>query len=405
MKILILTQYFPPETGAPQNRLFSLASNLKSFGAEVTILTAMPNYPKMEIYDGYHKKWYVHEQTEAINVYRSWIYVRKSKNIIPRLFNYFSFVFSSLIIGLAKIKKHDVIICESPPLFLGISALILSFFKRSKLVFNVSDLWPESAEKLGIVTNKYMLGISYKLEKLLYQKSDLVSGQTDGIIESINQRFPKVKTHLLRNGIDLKQFGKPGNGNEFRNTHHIDQNTFVFTYAGIIGHAQGLEVIIKAASGLSEHNLVFLIIGDGPEKPYLEELATSLNTSNVKFIPSVSRDEMVNVVAACNAYIAPLKKNNLFLGAIPSKIFEPLAHKKPVILGVNGEAYNLFVKEGQCALHFEPENEHDLSKKIVELYQKPELVERLGTNGYNYVHEKFDRAKLALSFWERLKQL
>jgi glycosyltransferase involved in cell wall biosynthesis len=405
MKILILTQYFPPETGAPQNRLFSLASNLKALGAEVSVLTAMPNYPKMELYEGYKGKWYSREQIEGIDVHRSWIYVRKSKSIIPRLLNYFSFVFSSLLVGLFKVPKHDVIICESPPLFLGISALILKWAKRSRLVFNVSDLWPESAEKLGIVTNKQMLGISYWLEKILYKRSDLVSGQTDGIIQSINQRYPDVPTHLLRNGIDMKQFSNPGNRDAFRNKHGIAPGTFVFTYAGIIGHAQGLEIIIKAASRLRSYtDIVFLIIGDGPEKPHLTELSETMQTTNVRFIPSVSRTEMVDVVAACDAYIAPLKKNDLFLGAIPSKIFEPLSHRKPVILGVNGEAYELFVKTGQCALHFEPENEDQLTERILELYNDRELLQKLGENGLHYVSTYFDREKLAQAFWNRIQE-
>ena len=154
MKILLLTQYFPPETGAPQNRLHSLATYLSDFGAGITVLTAMPSYPQSVIYPGYKNKWYKKEKDGDLTIYRSWIYVSKSKSVVARLLNYFSFVITAFIIGLVRIKRHDVIICESPPLFLGMTAVLLKWIKSCKLVFNVSDLWPESAEKLDIISNK-----------------------------------------------------------------------------------------------------------------------------------------------------------------------------------------------------------------------------------------------------------
>ncbi|MDO9374450.1 MAG: glycosyltransferase family 4 protein, partial [Ferruginibacter sp.] len=264
MKVLILTQYFPPETGAPQNRLHSLAGYIADLGAEVSILTAMPNYPQMEIKEGYKGKWFKKEADGKLTIYRSWIFVAKGKGVLLRLCNYFSFVFTSLIIGLIKIKRHDIIICESPPLFLGLSALVLKWIMRSKLVFNVSDLWPESAEKLGIVTNKALLGVSYKLEEILYKNSSLVSGQTQGIIANIMQRFPGVNTVWLPNGIDFNQYDVSANGDTFRTNYGVTAEDFVLMYAGIVGHAQGLDVILEAAEILkTNQEIKFFIVGDG----------------------------------------------------------------------------------------------------------------------------------------------
>lgn len=403
MKVLFLTQYFPPETGAPQNRLHSLANYLSDFGAEVSVLTAMPNYPKTEVYEGYQGKTYLKEQDGKLTIHRSWIYVSKSKGVVPRLLNYFSFVFTALWVGLIKIKKHDVIICESPPLFLGITAMLLKLFKGSKLIFNVSDLWPESAEKLNIINNKFLLGISYKLESLIYKKSNLVSGQTQGIISNINQRFPNVPTHLIRNGIDTKQFNVRGNGKSFRAKHQISEDAFVIAYAGIIGHAQGLEIITEAAKQLlQEKNIVFMMVGDGPVKPQLLEIANEYKLNNITFINSVPRKEMPDVIDACDCYVTPLRKNDLFLGAIPSKIFEPLYFGKPVLLGVDGEAKQLFVDEGNCALHFEPENATALVEAIKLLKSDEDLYQILSKNGTNYVLENFDRSKIAIAFYQKL---
>lgn len=406
MKVLFLTQYFPPETGAPQNRLHSLANYLSEFGADVSVLTAMPNYPKSEVYDGYKGKWYSKEKDDTLNVYRSWIFVSTSKSIIARLLNYFSFVFTSLFIGLVKLKKHDIIICESPPLFLGITALLLSFFKGSKLVFNVSDLWPESAEKLNIINNKLLLSISYKLEALIYKKSNFVSGQTQGIIDSVNSRFPKIPTFLLRNGIDTNQFKILGNRADFRETHQFNQTDFIIAYAGIIGHAQGLEILVEAANLLQQNkNIKFMLVGDGPVKDSLIKLAQKYTLNNITFINSIPRSQMPDVIAACDCYVTPLRKNDLFLGAIPSKIFEPLYFGKPVLLGVNGEAKALFVDEGKCALHFEPENLQQLVQGIKLLYSDAALYNTLSTNGTTYVANNFNRQQLAQAFWTKLQTI
>ena len=210
MKFLILSQYYPPETGAPQNRLHSLALNLIKSGCDVEVLTAMPNYPKMEIFVGYNGLSYKKENIDGIIVHRSKIYVSKSKGVLKRLLNYFSFVLSSIRIS-NKLSKADYIICESPPLFLGISALYLSRRLNAKLIFNVSDLWPESAEKLDIVNNNFFLNLAYKLEKYLYKKSFLVTGQTQGIVANINKRFPNIPTLWLPNGIDKEVYDVPEN--------------------------------------------------------------------------------------------------------------------------------------------------------------------------------------------------
>jgi glycosyltransferase involved in cell wall biosynthesis len=406
LKILILTQYFPPETGAPQNRLHSLAGYFNDLGAEVSVLTAMPNYPKMEVFQGYKGLFYKYETDNNLKIHRSWIFVNKSKGVLPRLLNYFSFVFTSLFVGLYKIDKQDIIICESPPLFLGISALILKFFKKSKLVFNVSDLWPESAEKLNIVNNKLLLGISYKLEKLLYLKANLVSGQTQGIVKNISSRFPKVDTYWLPNGIDFNQYNISANGLVFRDNYDIQEEDFVLMYAGLLGHAQGLDVILKSAHITRNFSKIkYVIIGDGPEKQKLLSLSKELNLPNVKFIGNIPRSQMSSAIAACDAYIVPLKKNDLFLGAIPSKLFEPLAMGKPILLGVDGEARELFIENGKGGLFFTPEDSKELANNIHKLYSDQDCVISLGENGEQFVSTNFNREKIAKSFFIKLQKL
>lgn len=401
MKILILTQYFPPETGAPQNRLSDLALRLKNKGIEVTVLTTMPNYPEMKIHQGYKKKLLVKEKWQNIPLYRSSIYVTQKRSIFFRLLNYFSFVMSSMFTGLFRIKKHDYVLCESPPLFLGISARTICFFKRSKLIFNVSDLWPESAEKLGLVKSKTFLKLAYWLEKRLYKKSYLVTCQTQGIEKSINKRFPNVKTHWLPNGVDPSLFDL-STSSAFRKEHGFSETDFLFLYAGIFGHAQGLEVILKAAKKIKQEHVRFIIMGEGPEKAKLHALKEELRLTNVFFISGVSKNQMPSIIKGIDATIIPLKKLDLFLGAIPSKIFENLAMKKPLILGVDGEARELFIEKGNAGLYFEPENEDDLVTKINTLANDVNLVNRLGENGHQFVFKYFNRENIANDFISKI---
>lgn len=398
MRIIILTQYYPPETGAPQNRLSDLALRLHQSGVEVTVHTAMPNYPLMQKHKGYRWRFYKKEKTDGITIHRSWIYCGTSKRIIPRLFNYFSFVITSVITGIFVLRRSDFLLVESPPLFLGYSAYILSRCKRAKLIFNVSDLWPESAEKLGLVTNRRMLRMAYRLERFCYLKSVLITGQTQGICKSISQRFPGKRVHWLPNGVDMDTFipGKPDP--QWRINNGFSSEDFLVLYAGIIGHAQGLEVILQAAEILkAQKHIHYLILGSGPEKDRLIQVAAEKGITNVTFLNGVPKKEMPGILASVNAAVVPLKKLELFTGAIPSKIFEALAMEKPILLGVEGEAYDLFVKDAKAALFFEPENAEDLAQQTLHLSQNPPEAAAMGKRGREFAISRFNRSHIAAS--------
>jgi glycosyltransferase involved in cell wall biosynthesis len=404
MRIVILTQYYPPETGAPQNRLSDLARRFQEAGDDVEVWTAMPNYPVGKVQQAYRGKFFFSEIQDGILVKRSWIYATQSKSILPRLLNYFSFVFSSLIRGFIRPKKADFIICESPPLFLGISALLICKLKRARLVFNVSDLWPESAEKLGIVTNKFMLGVSEKLELSLYKYAFAVSGQTQGIVENIKKRSSQKNLYWLPNGVDPDWFNPEDYSDQWRYENGFKKEDVLLLYAGIIGYAQGLEVIIKAAARLNHlPRIHWILVGDGPVKEELTQLSSKLKNRNVHFMGNQPRHFMPLIVKACDATVVPLKKLPLFEGAIPSKIFENLAMEVPVILGVEGEAKELFIQQGNAGLAFEPENDEALANCILKLIHTHGAIQSFGKNGREYVLKHFDRRKIALDFRQFIK--
>ncbi len=402
MKILILTQYYPPETGAPQNRLSSLAYHLKRLGHEVEVLTAFPNYPAYKIHPDYRDKKKKIEYIDGIKIIRSSLFISENKSVIFRLLTYFSFAFTSYFTGRRKATTREIIICESPPLFLGITAIALKRKWKSKLVFNVSDLWPESAEELGIIKNRFLLDLSQNLAIRIYKNADLISGQTKGIVDRIKQLVPEKTITWLPNGIDDKKFE-----NFEKSIFKPEENgKFHLLYAGILGHAQGLEVILKAAASLGHvPEIHFYIAGDGPEKEKLVRLNKKLGTENLTFLGNLPVELLTQQLIRTNASIIPLKNLPLFNGAIPSKIFEPLFFGKPVLLGLNGEAKELFIDEGKAGLHFEPENHHDLASKILKLYNNRGLANELGSNGREFVQTKFNRSQIAKKFEEHLQKL
>jgi glycosyltransferase involved in cell wall biosynthesis len=406
VKILILTQYYPPEIGAPQNRLHELAVRLQASGAEIEVLTALPNYPKMEVQEGYQKGQNREEIIDGIPVHRAWIYVSKSKRILARLLNYFSFVWSSYWRG-RKLKSFDYLMVESPPLFLGYSAIALAKKLKAKLIFNVSDLWPESADKLGVVTNKQLLKLAYHLEASCYQNAHLITGQTQGIVTNISSRFPAKEVYWLPNGVNI-DFYNPSHIDEgdFRNKHGFSTSDILFFYGGILGYAQGLEVILKAAALLKDLTSIhFIIQGSGPEKEKLQALKTTLALSNVHFLEPVTKQEMPAILKAIDVALVPLKKLPLFEGAIPSKVFEALAMEVPLLLGVDGEARKHFIDTAAAGWFFEPENETVLAACIRNLAQDPTQIKTAGQNGRKYVSTHFNRDQIAASLYQRLTNI
>lgn len=404
MKFLILTQYYLPETGAPPNRLYQLAKRLKHMGVEVAILTAMPNYPEMKVHDGYKGKLYCREEIGGILVHRCWIFTGKSKSIIFRLINYFSFVKSAFLVGAWKTGKQDIIFCESPPLFLGITAWLLTKVKGASLIFNVSDLWPESAEKLGLVSNKLLLRASTKLEEFLYRNSLMVTGQTQGIVKNISNRFPQKTVHWLKNGVDSADLDAIPESMNWREAAGFKSGDFLLLYAGILGYAQGLEVILQAASHLRDKKEVkFLLVGSGPVRDELISLKEELQLDNVFFYDNRPKADVIPFVRGADVAIIPLRKLELFKGAIPSKIFENLALKKPVLLGVEGEARELIIGEGKAGWAFEPGNGDDLAERIRYLLEHKELLKEAGQNGFDYLQREFNLDLIAREFLDIVK--
>jgi len=388
MHIIIHTQYYPPEIGAPQARLHELAIGLMRQGIQVTVLTAMPSYPRGRIYEGYNG-WLQTENLDGVRVIRTVIFPTQSARMLPRLFSYFSFMLSSLLIGAWQIGKADFVLTESPPLFLGMAGFVLSRWKHARWIFNISDLWPESVVELGIVSRE---SLSYKLssalEKFLYKKAWVVTGQSRTILENIQERFPYLRVNHLPNGVDTNIF-QPGDAQSVNKDFHI-------VYAGLHGLAQGLEQILWAAQKLpSTEHIDFTFVGDGPEKQQLIQSVKDLNLEHFRFLESVAKEEIPAVLRTADVLIVPLKIQ--LTGAVPSKLYEAMAIGKPIILIAESEAAKI-VNDAKCGMVVHPGDIDGLVAAMLYLKTHPEVCKQMVANGRRVAVQNHDRAQIVDHF-------
>lgn len=404
LQILILTQYYPPEVGAPQNRLSDLARHLARSGHTITVLTALPNYPRGEVFEGYRGRFSVVEQSEGTRVVRTWVYPLKRPSFRRRLLTYLSFAFSSVALGAWKVGRQDFVVTESPPLFLLFSGLVISRLKRAKFVVNISDLWPASAVAMGILRSRVLIALSTHLEEFLYRRSDLITAQTQGMVKNIRSRCPGRRVELMTNGVNTEAFQVPQQP-ELRARARKEfelQEKFVVGYAGLHGLAQGLETVIMTAKVLAGYeDIVFALFGEGPEKDLLMRLARQALLANVHFYPAQLASCMPEVLSLFDCALIPLKRLDLFQGALPSKMFEAMAASVPVIVGVDGEARRL-VDKAQAGICVEPENPKALADAILKLYRDPACRKAMGEHGRAYVIEHYDRKRIARQFEQLL---
>lgn len=394
MHIGLLTQYFPPEMGAPQARLSELGERFVASGHEVSVLTAMPNYPSGSVFDGYGGVSST-ERLDGMHVIRSYIYPTTSMPTSRRLLSYSSFAASSVAVGVRRLPRVDYLLTESPPLFLGASGFALSRLKKARWIFNVSDLWPDSAVQLGVLKEGRALRMAERLERFCYEKAWLVTGQSREIVQDIHTRFPAVRTHHLSNGVDSSRFRPEARDPGLRSELAPDASVLV-AYAGLHGLAQGLDQVLDAAAELrSVPGLRFILVGDGPEKAALVKRARELGLSNVSFHDPILRDVMPRLLASADIALVPLRRS--LKGAVPSKLYEAMASAVPVVLVSGGEASQI-VRESNAGLAVRPGDASGLVEAIKKLAADESLRKAMGEAGRVASLERYSRDRIAEEF-------
>ena len=405
MHILFLCHYFPPEVNAPASRTYENAKRWVRAGHKVTVLTCHPSHPGGVVYPGFKNSVHAWEEKDGIRVLRVGTYLSANKGFVKRTANYVSFMLSAMA-QCWRVKDVDLVVSTSPQFFCGMGGYFVSRFKGCPWVLEIRDLWPESIIAVGAIKNRRVIKALEGIESFLYRKADHIISLTNAFKRHIMGRgIAAEKINVVTNGADLERYSPGERMNEARTELRLGEDVFLASYIGTHGMAHGLGTIMRAAKRLeNEPGIRFLLVGDGAEREKLLREKEALGLHNVIMLGQQPKERMPEFLAASDACLVLLIKSELFKTVLPSKIFEAMAMKRPIILGVEGESREL-LEEGGCGLCIEPENDQELAEAVLRLAREPVLTAALGDRGAEFVARRFDREVLAMAYLGVLEEV
>lgn len=409
MKILLLHQYFLEEDDPGGSRWNEITKSWTEAGHEVTVIAGMMHANGAEKRQEYKGKYYFERKQGDVKVLRCHVSEGYNKGFVGRLWGYFSFMFSSLWGGVFKVKgKYDVIIVTSPPLFVGISGYVISLFKKIPFVFEVRDLWPESAIDTGVLKNKMIIKAAYAVERFLYKKAKLINVLTPAFYQTLKNKKNVSEDRLIMipNAADFslsEEVVKKFDRESYRKAFDLE-GKFVITYVGAHGVANHLEQLLEAGKSLEDTNVLFLLIGQGMEKERLMKKAVEMNVANVRFLDPVPKKEVFKFILASDMGASVLKKVDTFKTVYSNKTFDYFSCKKPILMAIDGVSRTL-VEEAKAGAYVEPENVAEYDRIIRDYMANPMKLEVEGQNGYAYAKKNFDRGYLANKYLDEIKKI
>ncbi|KAB8332101.1 colanic acid biosynthesis glycosyltransferase WcaI [Scytonema tolypothrichoides VB-61278] len=395
MRILIYSYNYHPEPIGIAPLMTELAEGLVKQGHQVRVITGMPNYPQREIYQEYRGKWYMTEQKNGVTIQRSYLRIKSKPNLIDRLLLELSFVFTSLPQALNG-WQADVILLTVPPLLVSLPATLLGWLHKCPVVLNVQDILPEAAVRIGLIKNQWMIRALQAIEQFAYRSAHTISVIADGFVENlIDKGVPAQKIVCIPNWVNVNFIRPlPKKSNPFRIAYQL-QDKFVALYSGNIALTQGLETVIEAASSLRDiPQIVFVIAGEEKALKRLEAYCQKCGADNVLLVPLMPREKLPEMLAAADVGLV-VQKRNVISFNMPSKIPLLLASGRPIVASVpvSGTAARA-VRNSGGGIVVAPESPQALAEGIVDLYNNPRKVAKLGYFGRLFAveHYSFEQA-------------
>jgi colanic acid biosynthesis glycosyl transferase WcaI len=403
VKILYVSQYFPPEMGAPAARAVELSRHWARMGHEVTVLTGFPNHPTGVVPEQWRSRFrrlYWTETVDGVKVARTWLWPLPNRKAHERIRNYASFCISAALSGLT-LSKPNVIIASSPQLLVALSGWWLARWKRVPFVFEVRDLWPESLAAVGAGNEGSLLYRTLKaIAGFLYRRAQRIVVVTPAFKDHLMRHWnvPAEKISVVENGVETDLFRPDLAAAEVRAQLNL-ADRFVICYIGTIGNAHGLQTMIAAAEELQTAmpSAMFLVLGEGAEKEQVVQLAATRGVTNIQFLGQQPRERIPSYVSAADVCLVMLKKTELFKTVIPTKLLEYMACGRPAIVAVDGQARQI-IEEARAGVFVQPENETALVNAILSLGADPEARAKMGMNGRQYVVDRLSREKTARDY-------
>ena len=410
MKILYISQYFPPEMGAPAARVSELAQRWAQSGHDVTVLTGFPNHPDGIIRPEYRNSFrhmVFRERVQDVNVVRSWLLPLPNRRPLERILNYSSFMASAAITG-SFLGAPDAVIASSPQLLVGLAGWWISRLKHVPFIFEVRDLWPESLVAVGVGNAKSALHRSLtRIAAFLYRKADHIVVVTPAFREFLVDRWqvPAEKISVVPNGVETRVFSPQFPDHDLRKNLG-GEGKFIASFIGTMGLAHGLNTLIDAAERFqkTEPDVLFMLVGEGADRQRITAIAQAKGLSNIRFVPQQLREKVPDYIAASDVCLVLLRKSAVFETVIPTKMLEFMSCAKPVILGVGGQAREI-IERSRAGICIEPENADQLCDAILQLRKQDWLRESLGRNGREYIIRNLSRERTADEYLQVLNEV
>jgi glycosyltransferase involved in cell wall biosynthesis len=403
VNITYVCHYFVPEPAAPAARVHEFARAWVQAGHAVDVLTTFPNHPVGRIPPRYHNKLWATERLDGIRVLRCWLYAVPNRGVGRRGLDHLSFMLTSLLVGLPRIKHTNVVIASSPTLFSALSAWLIARIHRVPFVLEVRDLWPEAIIDLGLMRRDGpSVKLLQRLASFLYARAARVVVVTESFADRLAQQgVPRAKLTVIPNGADTRFFAQAPRPAKARQTLGLD-GQFTVAYVGSHGLSHGLDVVLDAAA--KKPDVTFLLVGDGADRDRLLAERDRRHLANVVMRSSVPRNEVPGLYAAADACLVPLRDVPIFETFVPSKLFEVLAAGRPVIGAVRGEARDILARSGG-ALLVEPERGDQLAAAVDCLRRDPALARQLAERGQAFAQQHYDRGQLASRYLDLLREV
>ena len=398
MRILFLTHYFPPEVNAPASRTFEHAQVWIKDGHEVEVITNVPHHPQGKIYPGYRNGLCQSDEIKGIEIRRVLGFITPNRGKIRRTINYGLYMIMTVLVS-PFVKRPDVVVSTTPQFFAGLAGFFVSRIKRVPWVLEVRDLWPQSIVTVGAMQKKSRrLAMLEWVERFCYRHADHVVSVTDSFTQRIVERGGHPdRVSVVKNGVDLNFFNPDRNASELAREWGIE-GKFVASYVGTHGLAHGLETVLEAADLMREReDIVFLLIGDGAQKTELLEKKAAMKVDNVLMLDQQPKYRMPEIWSLTDASMVLLRDAPLFHEVIPSKIFESMAMKRPIILGVQGECEGIVTDAG-AGICIQPQSAEELAAAVIRLADDRELGATIGESASQFVAQHFNRVDLARQF-------
>jgi colanic acid biosynthesis glycosyl transferase WcaI len=400
VKILYVSQYFPPEMGAPAARAAELSKHWARMGHDITVLTGFPNHPTGVVPQEWRsrlRRLRYEEIVDGVRVIRTWLWPLPNRKANERIRNYASFALSAALAG-STVPTPQVVIATSPQLLCALAGWWIAFWKRIPFVFEVRDLWPESLAAVGAASEgTFLHRLLSSIAGFLYRRADRIVVVSPAFKDHLIRYWnvPEGKIWIVENGVETDTFRFDAAAPEVRTQLKFDDR-FLICYIGTLGQAHGLETLITAAEALQTTlpAAMFLLIGEGAEKEQIVELAAARGLTNIQFLDQQPREKIPAYVSAADLCLVLLKKTDLFKTVIPTKLLEYMACERPVIVAVDGEARQI-VEQSAAGVFVEPENSQELVRAILDLAPDEQKRKQMGISGRQYIIQNFSRKQTA----------